>query len=238
MCIRDRQYVDGLEAYLIENRQAFQAELESIEKTVARCKNLEGPICLLDMGDNTGGGSPADSTILLHECQRQGLTNTFVCLYDPAVVSELQLYESGATVEIVVGAKTDQLHGSPWRGKVELLGKFDGKFFEPQPRHGGATDCDQGDTVVVQHESGLTIMVTSRRQPPFSLKQLTTFGVDPAGFHILITKGVNAPIAAYQPVCREIIRANTAGVTTADMNHLDYKNRRRPLYPFEEIRQE
>ena len=81
-------------------------------------------------------------------------------------------------------------------------------------------------------------MVTSRRQPPFSLKQLTTFGVDPAGFHILITKGVNAPIAAYQPVCREIIRANTAGVTTADMNHLDYKNRRRPLYPFEEIRQE
>ena len=233
-----QQYVDGLEAYLIENRQAFQAELESIEKTVARCKNLEGPICLLDMGDNTGGGSPADSTILLHECQRQGLTNTFVCLYDPAVVSELQLYESGATVEIVVGAKTDQLHGSPWRGKVELLGKFDGKFYEPQPRHGGATDCDQGDTVVVQHESGLTIMVTSRRQPPFSLKQLTTFGVDPAGFHILITKGVNAPIAAYQPVCREIIRANTAGVTTADMNHLDYKNRRRPLYPFEEIRQE
>ncbi|MBA63299.1 MAG: hypothetical protein CMJ76_13155 [Planctomycetaceae bacterium] len=230
--------VAQLEAYLFEHRQAFQADLESVEQTVAKCGQLEGPICLLDMGDNTGGGSPADSTILLHECQRQELTNTFVCLYDPAVVQDLQTNDVGDVVQISVGAKTDRLHGTSWKGEVELLGKYDGKFFEPQPRHGGATDCDQGDTVVVRHASGLTIMVTSKRQPPFSLQQLTSFNVDPIAFHILITKGVNAPIAAYQPVCREIIRANTAGVTTADMSQLDYKHRRRPLYPFEEIYQE
>lgn len=233
-----KQYAAELEAYLFENRQEFQADLESVEATVAKCSQLEGPICLLDMGDNTGGGSPADSTILLHECQRQALTNTFVCLYDPVVVQALQANDVGDVVNVKIGAKTDRLHGEPWEGEVELLGKYDGKFFEPQPRHGGATDCDQGDTVVVKHDSGLTIMVTSKRQPPFSIKQLTTFHVDPAAFHILITKGVNAPIAAYQPVCREIIRANTGGVTTADMGQLDYRYRRRPLYPFEEVRQE
>ena len=77
-------------------------------------------------------------------------------------------------------------------------------------------------------------MVTSRRQPPFSLKQLTTFGVDPADFHILIVKGVNAPIAAYEPVCKYLLRVNTAGSTTADMKLLDYQHRRRPLFPFED----
>tara|TARA_B100000700_G_C14987422_1_gene829555 strand:- start:1530 stop:1769 length:240 start_codon:yes stop_codon:yes gene_type:complete len=79
------------------------------------------------------------------------------------------------------------------------------------------------------------MMLTSKRQPPFSIKQLTTFNVDPSEFHILITKGVNAPIAAYKPVCRKIIRANTPGVTTADMGHLNYQHRRVPMYPFEEI---
>ncbi|MEC9095219.1 MAG: M81 family metallopeptidase [Planctomycetota bacterium] len=232
------QLAAELQSYLFDHRSEFQAELETVEETVARCGDLEGPICLLDMGDNTGGGSPADSTILLHECQAQSLTNTFACLYDPAVVQQLQTAETGEIVAIEVGGKTDQLHGAPWYGEVELLGRYDGKFFEPQPRHGGATHCDQGDTVVVKHESGLTMMVTSKRQPPFSLKQLTTFDVDPTSFHILITKGVNAPIAAYKPVCREIIRANTPGVTTADMGHLDYKHRRRPLYPFEEVHQE
>ena len=141
----------------------------------------------------------------------------------------------GTNLQITVGAKTDTLHGTAWTGEIEILGIYDGKFHEPQPRHGGATDCDQGSTVVVRHQSGLTIMVTTRRQPPFSLKQLTTFDVNPEDFHILITKGVNAPIAAYKPVCKEIIRANTPGVTTADMELLNYQHRRVPLYPFEEV---
>ena len=29
-------------------------------------RELEGPICLLDMGDNVGGGSPGDGTLLAH----------------------------------------------------------------------------------------------------------------------------------------------------------------------------
>ena len=230
-----QKLVDELADYLVEHREEFQADLESIETTVAKCRDLEGPICLLDMGDNTGGGSPADSTILMHECQRQGLHNTFVCLYDPQAVLDCNDAEVGEEIELRMGAKTDDLHGEPWQGTVEILGKYDGLFYEPQPRHGGATHCDQGTTVVVRHQSGLTMMLTSKRQPPFSIKQLTTFNVDPAEFHILITKGVNAPIAAYKPVCRKIIRANTPGVTTADMGHLNYQHRRVPMYPFEEI---
>ena len=230
-----REYVDALAEYLTLHRRDFQAELEPMEETVKRCKSLIGPVCLLDMGDNTGGGGPADSTILLHECQRHGLTNTFVCLYDPAVVSQCMNLEIGSVQKIKVGAKTDELHGRPWIGLVKLIGKYGGKFYEPKARHGGATDCDQGPTVVVRHKSGITIMVTSKRQPPFSLRQLTSFDVDPLKFHILITKGVNAPIAAYKPICKQIVKVNTPGVTTADIEKLNYRHRRVPLYPFEDI---
>jgi len=220
--------------FLDGHRAEFKADLEPMKTTLEQSAQLEGPICLLDMGDNTGGGSPADSTILLHACDQMGLYNMFVCIYDPEVVTQVSTSEIGSDLRVSVGGKTDNDHGEPWCGEVKLVGLYDGKFHESQPRHGGATHCDQGATAVLRHESGITIMVTSRRQPPFSLKQLTTFGVDPADFHILIVKGVNAPIAAYEPVCKYLLRVNTAGSTTADMKLLDYQHRRRPLFPFED----
>jgi microcystin degradation protein MlrC len=58
--------------------------------------------------------------------------------------------------------------------------------------------------------------------------------LDPAQFQVLVAKGVIAPVAAYAPICRELIRVNTPGVTTADMAALPYTHRRRPLFPFEE----
>ena len=44
-------------------------------------------------------------------------------------------------------------------------------------------------------------MLTSRRMVPFSLHQLTYLGLDPTLFRFLIAKGVNAPLAAYAPIC-------------------------------------
>jgi len=68
---------------------------------------------------------------------------------------------------------------------------------------------------------------------PFSLAQLTSCGLDPRQFRVLVAKGVVAPIAAYQSVCDHFIRVNTPGVTTADLATLPYRRRRRPLFPFE-----
>ena len=86
---------------------------------------------------------------------------------------------------------------------------------------------------VLRTAAGLTVMVTSRRVPPFSLVQLTSCGLDPTSFDLIVAKGVHAPVAAYAPVCRELVRVNTPGVTRADMTRLEYRRRRRPMFPFE-----
>ncbi len=80
---------------------------------------------------------------------------------------------------------------------------------------------------------GLTLMLTSRRMPPFSLEQLRSCDIEPNHFQVLVAKGVNAPVAAYAPVCSELIRVNTPGCTTADITTLDFNYRRRPMFPFE-----
>jgi len=224
---------DELGRWLWNHRQDFVGQMISIDEALDRASQSDGPVCLLDMGDNVGGGSPADSTYLAEALHRRRFPGSLACLYDPAAVQACQAAGMGAKLPLSVGGKTDALHGSPLEAEFVVRGLYDGKFFEPEPRHGGFTQCDQGPSAVVDTVSGLTLLLTSQRMPPFSLRQLTSCELDPAKFRAIVAKGVNAPVAAYAPVCQELIRVNTPGVTTADMSQLTYRNRRRPLFPFE-----
>ena len=111
----------------------------------------------------------------------------------------------------------------------------DGRFVESDVRHGGNDRYDMGPTAILETDRGLTVQVTSLRIPPFSLGQITSCGLDPADFHILVVKGVHAPVPAYAPVCPTVIRVDTPGSTAADMAALPFKRRRVPLYPLEEL---
>lgn len=228
-----QRLADELAAYLWAHREEFDGKMIGIDEALDQAQRLDGPICLLDMGDNVGGGSPADSTFLAHALHERRMARSFVCLCDPEAVQQAAAAGAGKKVTLRMGGKSDQFHGSPLETTVTVLRIHDGKFEELETRHGGFTKCDQGATAIVRTESGLTVMLTSLRMPPFSLRQLTTFGVDPAEYHVLVAKGVNAPVAAYAPVCRQLIRVNTPGSTTADMNLLTYHHRRRPMFPFE-----
>ena len=216
-----------------DQRVALQGRFLDVATAVDRALAAAPPVYLLDMGDNVGGGSAADGTALAHELDRRRLDNSFICLCDPDAVSEARHAGIGAVIQMAVGGKTDQQHGEPWSSAFRVIRFTDGRFSEPSPRHGGITDFDQGPTAIVESEHGITVMLTSRRMVPFSLRQLTSCGLVPASYRILVAKGVNAPIAAYQEICRSFIRADTPGSTRADMTQLAYRRRRRPMYPFD-----
>jgi microcystin degradation protein MlrC len=110
---------------------------------------------------------------------------------------------------------------------------IDGRFSESSPRHGGFVNFDMGPSAVVTTSTGQTIMLTSLRTLPFSLEQLLSKGLHPEDFDYIVAKGVNAPIAAYQPVCKTLCKVDTPGSTSADMTRFTFHNRRIPLFPFE-----
>ena len=220
---------------LWQRRDTFLGEFIDIDTALRRLQDLDGPVGLLDMGDNVGGGSPADSTLLLHAIEAQGVPDAFVCLFDPEAVREAKSAGVGSTVRLTVGGKTDKLHGEPLTDDFSVAGLYDGRFHEPRPRHGGFTHANQGDTAVVKSSRGTTILLNSQRMPPFSLHQLISCDLDPASFRALVAKGVNLPLASYGEVCKHFIRVNTAGVTTADMRLLEFHTRRRPMLPFEQV---
>ncbi len=231
---RARGLADDLGKYLVAHRRDFVAHLPTVEEAIDLAMRSDMPVCLLDLGDNVGGGSPGDGTIIAHALQRRKVERSFVAICDAGAVNAAASLGVGAKFEGFVGGKSDQMHGEPLLVKGRVRSLHDGVFHEDQIRHGGQGRFDMGKTVVIESES-LTLLVHSLRTPPFSLNQLISCSIEPGKFSVLVAKGVNAPIAAYSPVCRTFIRVDTPGVTTANMARLPFEHRRRPLFPFEEL---
>jgi microcystin degradation protein MlrC len=199
----------------------------------AAAADRKGPIVLMDVGDNIGGGGPGDSTILLEAAQRLGIRGFLCILFDPAAVRLCDVAGEGAVVSATVGAHTDQRHGRPVpvTGRVRRL--TDGRWEDPQPVHGGYRFFDAGRTAVLDTTDGTTIVLTSRLIAPVSLAQLPAAGVDPREPRIIAAKGVVSPRPAYERVASQIVLVDTPGVTANNLTGFEYRHRRAPLFPFE-----
>jgi microcystin degradation protein MlrC len=208
-----------------DRRAEFLPDLPTPAQAVAAAMiSTRKPVALMDVGDNVGGGSTADSTVLFEECLRQGARNALVVLHAPDAVDRC----------VAAGVRNPAavtVNGVLIQGLVRTIS--DGLFVETQVRHGGWTHNDQGVTAVIETAEEHTVVVTSRRMAPMSLEQILSLGIHPERKDILIVKGVVAPRAAYEPVAGEIVLVDTPGATANDPALFQYRNRRVPLYPIE-----
>ena len=193
-----------------------------------------GPIVLMDVGDNIGGGSSADSTFILAEAQRTGFTGLLQSLYDPEAVEACVRAGVGGEVTLQVGGKTDDMHGTPVRVTGTVRAITDGEFEETRPTHGGFRFYSCGTSIRLDTTDGHTLLLTSKRVGNTAREQMYHIGIWPEKYRVVVAKGVVSPRPAYQPIAAEVILVNTPGVTTADLSTFTYKRRRVPLYPFEE----
>lgn len=222
-----------MEAYILERRADFVGDKIGVVETMAKLPDLQKPVLLLDMGDNIGGGTPGNGLALVKALETRGL-RYFSYQPDAEAVRQAAGVPVGAAFDLCLSGFDDEGQG-PWTQRVVLKNRVAGKFTEPTPRHGGQVRFDMGETLIVNTEGGGTLMVSTLRIPPFSLRQLTAFGIDPEAFDVLVAKGVNAPLAAYGPVCQTVLQVDTPGPSRADMSKLTYQFRRKPLFPFEPI---
>ena len=224
-----------LAEYAFSLRVELNADLPTPEDAVREAASIEGPVSLMDCGDNIGGGGPGDSTHLFAEILRQGHSGCCVILYDPECSKTCSEAGVGAELSLEVGGKTDNQHGSPIpiRGSVRKIS--DGKYEETEPRHGGSRYLDQGLTAVVRTEDGHTVVLNSLRVMPTSLQELLSLSIQPSDYQFLIVKGVTAPRGAYGPISTRVIPVDTPGVTQAGPEAFTFVKRPSPLFPLEPI---
>ena len=135
---------------------------------------------LVDLGDNIGGGSAGDGTVLLAELLRaEGEGFRRACCTPRPRCEQAKTAGVGGTFEVTVGGAVDRLHGEPVHVRGVVRSLHDGKWVETEARHGGRRQNDQGHTAVIDLGDGNTLVLNSLRTPPFSLGQLTSLGIDP-----------------------------------------------------------
>ncbi len=216
-------------------RQALTSQPPDAEKAVSQAtENKLWPTVLADLGDNIGGGSAADSTVIAQEILRQDGPRFVVVLYDPAAVETCVAAGVGGEISVEAGGRIDR-NAPPLKinGRVKCL--HDGRYEEPEARHGGVRFHDQGLSAVIETDRDDTVVCNSHRHAPFSLRQLTSLGIDPRLAQILIVKAAVAFRAAYEPVAASIVEVDTPGLTAANPCRFEYRMVRRPILPLDEI---
>jgi microcystin degradation protein MlrC len=229
-----RHMAEALAAEMWRVREQLNVECPQPEEAVRRAIASEHPpVLLVDLGDNVGGGSAGDGTVLLAELLRQEAKGFVVVLYAPEAVRRAEAAGVGGAFEGPVGGAVDRLHGEAVsvRGTVRSL--HDGRWVEPEARHGGRRDNDQGPTAVIDLGGGNALVLNTLRTPPFSLGQLTSVGIDPRAARVIVVKAAVAYKAAYAPVAGEVIEVDTPGLTAINPARFTYTRIRRPMYPLD-----
>ena len=211
-------------------REEFDVNNTSPRDAVAAAiAHPEGPVVLVDVGDNIGGGTPGDSTFLLRELLDQGAKDAVIFIADRQAAREAFEVGVGGTLETAVGGKTDEFHGEaiPIRGRVRLLS--DGRWVHEGPEMAGLP-VDGGPTVVIDVD-GVSLVLTSRKVAPGDLQQLKSVGIDPARQKIIVVKAAVRWRGGYAPITKHSIDVDTPGLGSVDLSRFDFQHLRRPMYP-------
>lgn len=229
-----RREAQRIEEAMWSVREQLKPQVADAKGAVEQARASDAfPVCLLDFGDNIGGGSAGDSTFVLEELVRQDAERWVCTLWDPESAQACFAAGVGAEIDLQVGGKTDDVHGTTLsiRGRVRTL--HDGSYEETERRHGGGRLFNQGLTAVVDVNGRGLLVLNSRRSSPNSIHQITCVGIQPSQQKILVAKGAVAPRAAYEPVCARLIEVASGGATAILRDPEEYQWARKTLYEWQ-----
>jgi microcystin degradation protein MlrC len=232
-----RALMDELCAMAWDRREDFIFPIEPPAESIARARALEdGPVVLVDHGDNCGAGGPTDVMAVLKEAMRQGLTDMVAGpFWDPRAVAELVAAGEGSQVTIDIGGKTDMpalgMRGEPLRISGKIVRITDGNYTVTGPMFTGMR-LSTGRTAVID-TGGILVFVCERPQEPYDTGLFTHAGVDPARKKYVLIKSRQHFRAGFGPLARHVILVAGPGVCSSDYSLFPFRHLPRPIYPLE-----
>ena len=224
---------DELAGWLWDLRDDLQPQLTTIEETIRLIDEepADGPVIFADGSDNPGGGAPCDGTVALRALIEAGFQGAVVgVLNDPETAGQAHAAGVGATISVRLGAKVDNLHGTPVAGKAYVKALCDGHFrYGGQMFHGVEDQLGLTATLVI---GGVEVVVSSIRRQCFDTELLRIAGVNPITRRLIVLKSAVHFRADFGPLASRIFDADTPGVHRPDFAAFQYV-KLRPAYPLD-----
>jgi len=96
------------------------------------------------------------------------------------------------------------------------------------------THIEMGPCAIVRH-AGLTILLTSRKTPPFDLGQYRSQGIEPRDFALIGVKAAVAHRQAYDPIAAASYLVDSPGPCSSNLTSFAYRRLRRPVFPLDPV---
>jgi microcystin degradation protein MlrC len=183
------------------------------------------PFIISDMGDNPTAGGAGDVTWTLREIlNRQefkspkGPSLIYASIPGPELVEKAVRLGVGKTVEAYAGAEIDDRFSPP----IKISGTIE--YIKHGDRH--------AETEVVVKTGSVNMIVTKKRKPYHYEKDFTDLGLNPRKTDIVIVK-IGYLVPELYDMRGDWIMALTPGGVDQDLDRLEYKNIRRPMFPLD-----
>jgi microcystin degradation protein MlrC len=200
------------------------------------CAAGTGVMVVAEQADNIGGGAPGDGTGLLSWFLEWGIDGALVAMNDPESVERIWSHPHESDIELIVGGRGSDLGGSPVCGVFEVIRRGEGLFPLEDPNSHLASMSgnafDMGRCAVVR-QAGVTVLLTSRKTPPFDLGQWRSQGLEPRAFRVIGVKAAVAHRRAYDPIASAQIWADVPGPCSGNLRSLPYRHVVRPVFPLD-----
>ncbi|HEY1797166.1 MAG TPA: M81 family metallopeptidase [Stellaceae bacterium] len=209
----------------------------TVAEAVARCREGKAgdkPLVVADFTDNPGGGGYGDATAFLKGLVEGGVESAaFHAICDPEAVAAGMKFGIGPAT-LTLGGKTDPaLGGGPLTLSGEITHLTNGRFIAYGPM-GGGVERNYGPSLVFRVVGVDIILITNNGQAT-DLAQFTSLGIDPTRYRTVAVKSMQHFRAAFEPIAREVVIADTGALCQVAYTTENYQRVRRPIWPIDDI---
>lgn len=235
-----RDLADDLARMAWEGRAGFIYHEAALETSLAEAARAaegpgDGPVLLLDHGDNCMSGGTCDTVDVLRAALEAGMRGIIagpIC--DPETVAQMIDAGTGAAVSVQLGNKVP-LPGLPSKAPLALSGSVgqisDGTYVVTGPIYTGQT-CRMGRAVVLE-TGGATILVTELPHEPWDLGVFGCAGIDPTAAQFLILKSRMYCRPVFGPLSRALVECASEGITSSNFDLFPFEKLQRPIFPID-----
>ncbi|MBM84351.1 MAG: hypothetical protein CMJ78_27670 [Planctomycetaceae bacterium] len=226
-----QRYADELGQWCYDRRADWHFEMMSTRDALAQAdRDGKYPVILADMRDNTGGGSPGDSTGCLEAFLEAGVRDACILnIADPESVQQCHDAGVGANVSLQVGGKSSPLQGQPVSMNARVVALSDGCVQYDGPMFAGL-DCNLGPSAHIEQD-GIHVLLTTLREQPFDTAFARSLELDVKQMRYIAVKSAAHFRAGFESWAGALHMVSEASVH--DLGNLPFKRLNRRLYPFE-----
>ncbi|SED45960.1 M81 family metallopeptidase [Rhodobacter sp. 24-YEA-8] len=224
-----------------DRRDEFLYDQKPLEQSIAAARAAahgpgQGPVLMLDHGDNCMSGGTCENMDVLEAALAAGLSDILTGpVADPEAVEAAFAAGVGTEVSIDVGNKIPAEGFAAPRPPLSLKGKVlalgSGDYRITGPIYTGM-ECSMGRSAVID-TGAAQVLISSQTHEPWDEAVFTTLGLDPRRAQYLLLKSRMYCRPVFEPLAKAVVECAGGGVTGSDYSLFPYSKLRRPICPLD-----